>query len=41
MASRLGFHPSTILREIRRAKPHSTALGYRADLGEKWSVSAE
>ena len=35
MASRLGFHASTISREIRRGKLHSTASGYRADLGEK------
>lgn len=35
MASRLGVHPSTISRELRRGGTGTLQIGYRADLGEK------
>jgi len=34
MASRLGVHPSTISRELKRGRTGWLAIGYRADLGE-------
>lgn len=35
MASRLGVHPSTISRELKRGATGSLGMGYRADLAER------